>query len=54
MVTTYTDSLEVFLQWWKKDSEKQLQLGKKLLNKGVGQKLNISVIDKDIKVTAEE
>ncbi|MCQ4924480.1 DUF4179 domain-containing protein [Tissierella carlieri] len=53
MVTAIaTDSLEN-LQWWKKDSEKTITAWEKLLNKGVGQKLNVSVIDKDIKVTAE-
>ncbi|MBU5425610.1 DUF4179 domain-containing protein [Tissierella pigra] len=42
-----------FLKSWKKQSEVTITAWEKLLDAGVGQKLDISVIDNDIKVTAE-
>ena len=42
-----------FTKWWKKNSEKRLSAWEELIEKGVGQKLNISATDKNIRVTAE-
>lgn len=47
-----TDVLD-FLKWWEKSSELYMNEWEKLIESGVGEKLNISAIDKDIRVTAE-
>lgn len=52
-VTVLATDIFDFIKWWKKSSEKQISAWEELIENGVGQKLNISVTDKDIRVTAE-
>lgn len=47
-----TDAFD-FLKWWEKSSEQYMSAWEKLIENGVGEKLDISVVDNDIKVTAE-
>lgn len=47
-----TDAFD-FLIFWEKSSEPYISAWEDLIDNGVGQKLDISVVDKDIKVTAE-
>lgn len=52
-VTVFATDIWDFLKWWEKSSERQISAWEELIENGVGQKLNISVTDKDIRVTAE-
>lgn len=53
VVTAVSTDLFGFMETWKKSSEIVENAWEELLNNGVGQKLDISTIDKDIKITAE-
>ena len=53
VVTVFATDIFDFMKWWKKSSEIDILAWEKLIENGVGQKLDISVSDKDIKVTAE-
>lgn len=53
VVTAFaTDGLD-FLKWWQNDSIKQLQAMNKLLDSGVGDRVNIVAEDKGIVITVE-
>lgn len=53
VVTAFATDIFGFMKWWKKSSEIDISAWEKLIENGVGQKLDISVTDNDIKVTAE-
>lgn len=42
-----------FIEYWKKFSDRQISAWEQLIENGVGQKLDISVIDNDVRITAE-
>ena len=52
-VTVFATDIFDFIKWWKRSSERQISAWENLIENGVGEKLNISVTDKDIRVTAE-
>ena len=52
-VTVFATDIFDFIKWWKKSSERQITAWENLIENGVGEKLDISVTDKDIRVTAE-
>lgn len=53
VVSVFATDLFGFIDKWKESSQRSISAWEKLIENGVGQKLDISVIDKDIKVTAE-
>lgn len=53
VVTVFATDLFGFMKWWEKSSAIQMSAWEKLLENGVGQKLDISVVDENIRVTAE-
>lgn len=53
VVTAFATDIFGFLENWKKSSERPINAWEELIENGVGQKLDISAIDKDIKITAE-
>lgn len=53
MVTAIAAEVFEFPKWWKESSIETITAAEKLLDNGVGQKLDMSVIDKDIRITAE-
>lgn len=53
VATVFATEIFDFMKWWKKSSERQISAWEKLIENGVGQKLNISVTDQNIRVTAE-
>ncbi|WP_353094306.1 DUF4179 domain-containing protein [Tissierella praeacuta] len=52
MTAIATDNLD-YIKRWKRYSEEMITIWEKLIDSGVGQRLDISAIDKNIKVTAE-
>jgi len=52
-VCVFATDIFDFISWWKKSSERQISAWEKLIENGVGQKLNISITDNNIRVTAE-
>lgn len=53
VTAVFASEIYNYIKWWKKNSEKRLSAWEELIEKGVGQKLNISATDKNIRVTAE-
>jgi hypothetical protein len=53
VVTVFAADIFGFIEDWKKSSEKPMGAWEELIENNVGQKLDISTIDKDIKITAE-
>lgn len=53
VATVFASEIFDFIKWWKRHSEKQTSAWEELIENGVGQKLDISVTDKNIRVTAE-
>lgn len=53
VVTAFATDMFGFLENWKKSSERPINAWQQLIDNGIGQKLDISTIDKDIKITAE-
>lgn len=53
VVSVFGTEMIGFMEWWKKSSEDKMLAWEQLIENGVGEKLDISVIDKDIKLTAE-
>lgn len=53
VVTAFATDIFDFIKWWQKSSEREISAWEELIENGVGEKLEISVTDKDIRVTAE-
>lgn len=53
VITAFATDIFGFLEYWKKSSEVTLSAWEQLIENGVGQKLDISATDNDIKITAE-
>lgn len=53
IVTAFATDIFGFLEYWKKSSERPLSAWEQLIDNGVGQRLDISAINQDIKITAE-
>ena len=53
MITSYATDIFDFMKLWKRVSDPIISSWEELLDNGVGDKLDISVVDKDIKITAE-
>lgn len=53
VITAFATDMFGFLEYWKKSSEVTLSAWEQLIENGVGQKLDISATDNDIKITAE-
>lgn len=53
VVSVFATDMFGFIKWWKEDSEERILAWKELIENGVGERLDISVTDKDIRVTAE-
>lgn len=53
VVTVFATDLFSFMKWWEKSSAIDMSAWEKLIENGVGQKLNIAVEDEGIRVTAE-
>lgn len=53
VVTAFATEIFGFMDWWKKSSKEQTSAWEKLVDNGVGQKLDKTVTDKNIKVTAK-
>ncbi len=53
VATAFATDVFDFLKFWEKTSQPYISAWEDLIDNGVGQKLDISVVDKDIKITAE-
>lgn len=53
VVTAFATEIFGFMDWWKRSSEEQTSAWEKLIENGVGQKLDKTITDKNIQVTAK-